>query len=1020
MHTLSIFSLLRGVCVALALLCLAPLSSRAEAYGRWAVITSGTEEEGQLSDLVLAELTRVPGLELVEREALAKLADEQALSGALSAEGSASRLKLGRMLRADALVLTKLTGPEQNRELQLTVAECKAGARLRVETLPWKTENLPILVEHVKALVLELRARFANGITQVYAVPSFVSQSLSRDYDPLQARYAQLIENALSLQPGVAVLEIAEARALGKELAIGAPELQRLVPAFIAGEFRVEPRPEKEATITLTVTASDGAKTLDTMQSAALPLSAAAQWISETVTPKLLARTGAGKPLTVAEQIAALTERAETFAKLGSLEEALPLRESVLLLQPDNTPLRETVFNEYCRVVRHDTYSSFNWMKDPGDVQTAERFIASRIDAYLAAMDHLEVLIRNRQISGDAALMLLDTMRQSCFVFHLTEFARFVKDRPGLQPRIQALREANCRFIDAVTPLILAMTTGKDRYIFLNNWQAQVVSLAEYHLARERSTEEDAAFLRHVLLDLVPDGVEVSWDALVRYSDFRVITPFCESLINSDRPMIRVLGRSTLLRYQFSNAQVLEKDVAHMQQLADDYAGLLKDYTAIPYPCPVPEGITRNTDYGYQGLQRNYAAMLKEIDTLKNTAPPVQVGAIGALKFEPVKFTVIDEHPPFSEGIDWQRLRFVPCTEILEVATTPQRIYRHDRPGELRMILSTFGLAKNVQFDDLAWDGQHLWVAAVHDGLWVATPEGKVVMKVTPELGLPEADKMLLYALGRGRVLAVGSFGVELRSWCAVVEWNGRPETAPTVRLIHEAKRLLEKNETQQNPQLGLDPSVGFTPLWIQRITDKANHPILLIGRLNLNAYYYSPLHPLTIDLQTLAVGVLPTPVYQFIQLTDPPRSFYSANDRLFGFGIDDCVRAGYYEFSDEPVVDPVKVFRHIPVTNPLTLDPNNKAINTERKVKFIGDNGRPLLVPAPDGWVYAPGKQWWRFNPKTVTGERLAPGVELPEPYWKKIYNYVYSQRLGLLAFGVDSFYRVTIDETKIPKAGD
>jgi len=979
-------------------------------YQRWAVITSGTDEEGQLSDLVLAELSTVPNLELVERETLAKLAGEQALSGALSAEGSASRLKLGQMLRADALVLTKITGPQENRELQLTVVECKCGARLRVETLPWKAENLPALTEYVKQLVLEVRQRFANGVTQVYAVPNFVSQSLSHDYDPLQARYAQLIANALSLQPGVAVLEIAEARALGKELAIGDPELKRLVPAFIAGEFRVEPQPDKEATITLKVTvSSSGEKAAATLTSQAMPLSGTAKWLVETVTPAVLVHAGGGKPLTATEQVAALTERADTFSRLGSLETALPLRESVLLLDPNQHQMRLVAFHEYCRVAQYGA--------DIADVEVQRAFLARRIEANFALLEHAEYLITNRAVSGATALDMIGTQG---FIpaYNSEDVPQLLEKTPELKERLLALKRELHRFIDTCAAAMTGLPDRGNQADFARNWGIWVKCIATIPVNTLFLTADDMQFAQHVILDIlhqeqVDFGLESQ--ATQAFPDEAAFTRFCQAYLQSDKPVMPLYGRYLLLYrdYRKMNEQVqlgqkrwkdFRTELAGAQQRDDE---LIAQYAALPAELGWHQG--DYPDYnGLHVLQNSIARAVHEANEGVVVAEnPLQNGA---LRFEPVTL-------PWVPG---ERLRFIHCGEV-EALVTSSVLFLHEKPGELRQLLTVQGLAEKTEILDVAWDGSVLWVAVRQYGMLAVTPEGEIACKVTKAEGLPDADHLVLHAISRGKVLAVGSFGLEERGWCAIVQWEGNVKE-PVVRIFHEARRAVTPRETYNNTALQLDPTAGFTPTWLLPMTGADGRAVVLVGRSNhtLGMMSNFDLRPLQIDLDLLRVTTvdlnLPT---QNPGTNDAHRAVVAKDSWVFGFGYNSlnsitqpwavnlCKTNAQGHFLTQP----------IPLVNGGADDQEDLLVG--QKVKVIGSAERvwQLLLPGPGHYLYYPGTTWWRIDPAARTGQRLTT-KPLPNSFMTA--DFSVSRFYGLVYWIGGKCYRVTIDETKIPKAGE
>ena len=84
------------------------------------------------------------------------------------------------------------------------------------------------------------RQRFPKGIEQIIGVGPFLSQNLLHDFDYLQSGFAALLAQGLSTYPGVAVLEIEEVRAIGRELELSGGELSdRVVPVILEGEYRM-------------------------------------------------------------------------------------------------------------------------------------------------------------------------------------------------------------------------------------------------------------------------------------------------------------------------------------------------------------------------------------------------------------------------------------------------------------------------------------------------------------------------------------------------------------------------------------------------------------------------------------------------------------------------------------------------------------------------------------------------------------------------------------------------------------
>ena len=81
------------------------------------------------------------------------------------------------------------------------------------------------------------------------AVSPFLSKNFLHDYDNLQEVYARLLEAGLTQLPNVAVIEIEEARAIGRETALtGSAPLDRPTPLLVEGEYAVSGDVKENAT----------------------------------------------------------------------------------------------------------------------------------------------------------------------------------------------------------------------------------------------------------------------------------------------------------------------------------------------------------------------------------------------------------------------------------------------------------------------------------------------------------------------------------------------------------------------------------------------------------------------------------------------------------------------------------------------------------------------------------------------------------------------------------------------------
>jgi len=1006
------------------------------AYTRWAVITSGTPEEGQLSDLLVAGLSKVPGLELVEREQIAGLAHEQALSGACSAEGSADRLQLGKILRADALLLTELTGTKDTPEIRIIIADTRYGVRLYSERLSWNTENIPALAAHVQEQVLTVRTRFAAGLTRIYGVPQLVSQSLSREYEPLQTRYAGILANTLSLQPGVAVIETEEAKAIGRELALGGdPELQRLVPALISGEFRVEPGTEgNEPAIHLTVTVSDGGKTLASVESGNLPLSAAPAWLATGVVMKILT-TGAVKPLTVDEQAHALLARAATFAQLGSRREAVQLREAALLLMPDQAQVHQDQYTDYYLLIQK--IIARRMQQDARNMPAEESAADYRewLDYYTAMAGHAAYLFRHQAITGEQAL---DVLMQVMFAAHLN----YQQQLDGLAERDETFRQqlvdaqrAHRELLESATRNVLLLPRQMDEKAFGEKWhrQFQVIPL---NIAGRFASPEDDRFSQRIYLE-IPADVDFRFPECPDYKNDEEAKTYIDIFRNDPRPLMHIVGEYMGLsrKYRQLRQQKILQHVnfddrrkSEIKDAITTLGRLLDEYARLGQPAS-PNASRLDLSPGYISLR----SLQQNFDELINAAaPPAGPSRMllsdGALMFAPVELRASGVPLRLTFSSD---LQILTCSDTVEFIKVNNALYLHERPGELKLLHSFPGpdptymvgtKTTGQAIGDLAWDGARLWMVVLPD-IWVLAPDGTVLAKVTKEQGLPEArtpvpHALLLQSISNGRILAVGSFGdMDLRGWIAELHWDEKLNRPAPVRLVHEARKTAGNGEWTTAPDVQRDTALGFLPKSMTTFAPLPGKRAVMIGR---NGPQYTAFMPLVVDEDTLAVSTLNTELKRPETYPDPHRSSVHQDDVLIQILYDRALtlarpmilKAGAVEADGRPA------WRPIPVTNPQQVDPANRWISSEEKVDFVGDPmGDPrVLLPARDGWIYVPGAQWWRIDPKTLTAQRLTPWHERTG-----VMRYAVSNLLGLLYYrGDGKLYRVTVDETRIPKTGE
>ncbi len=151
------------------------MANEQSAYNRWAIVASPDVQKSGLADLLTVKLSAIDGIELVERERLDAAMKELELATMFGAKGAAKRLKLGRMLKADALVLLAREEHGEKTSVRLVVSDCLYGARLHVEYFLEDSSGPEQLAVQCADRVRRVRKRFAGGVRRIIA-----SRRLSR------------------------------------------------------------------------------------------------------------------------------------------------------------------------------------------------------------------------------------------------------------------------------------------------------------------------------------------------------------------------------------------------------------------------------------------------------------------------------------------------------------------------------------------------------------------------------------------------------------------------------------------------------------------------------------------------------------------------------------------------------------------------------------------------------------------------------------------------------------------------
>ena len=398
-----------------AFLLLPLLATNAQATIRVAVLCSHGDEQGEnVAALLDTQLGHLNSVTVLNRDAIDRVLKEQRLQAMFSAEATGKRALLGKLLKADLLIMLHF---ERDPTPHVDVVVCETDHGLRLCASRIAGSDVEAHTAAVFKLVKQAITKYQQKITETVAVPPFVSTDLSTEFQSLQRPYALLVEQMLLDRPGVLVVELAEAKALAGELALtSAKDIERRLPLYLLGTFRHKGlSPNTRVTVDLVL--MRGQNRLDERQ-------------LKDVTPgevaAMLRREGAAMidkamgtavslpdPATEADQ---LGKRAELMCRLGSWMEAVELAEASLLLKPGQASLHRLAADSLClratylRNLAHD--SAAQNAKTPQEAWNQSMHDCQPL--FLRGLPHLEQFLRTGRVSMGLDFGLIASYLNCC------------------------------------------------------------------------------------------------------------------------------------------------------------------------------------------------------------------------------------------------------------------------------------------------------------------------------------------------------------------------------------------------------------------------------------------------------------------------------------------------------------------------------------------------------------------------------------------------------------------------------
>lgn len=896
---------------------------------RWAIITSKEVQATGLSDLLTAKLSQLPGVELVERDELDKLRSEQQVAIFLGAQATGERIRLGRLLSADGLLMLDYitqkegdNGAEQ-KFLKLVVSECRYGARLRVELLPLPKQGtreeaqrpppaaekpLPLpdeearparlpqlaseqptdrLVDHCARVVLDTRKRWQGGIRQIVGVPHFVSKNLRTDYDYLQSAYAILLQQSLLAQPGVAVLEIEEVRAIARELDIEKRDYKnRPLMQFVAGDFEMSRREvDGPVTVRLSLTVSDGTKE-QAIEHADVPFDQVAALFTGSVAEAILApANGDRKSLPIERQVEILTSRANVFSELGAIQHAVPLWEAAVLLAPEDVDLR-------VRLIR-ETQSTFgfarqhSWPKQNADKEqhlSRLRFLER----------HVYPLIYRRKVPPVTAVYLARRLLDQIVA---------TGDKLGKSPEYEkkyrdVYRDLFCQRIPKLDYDLPVDGKKHDRDGQIQDWVNSGANIAQG--INPTTWDELFYFLDEVAPSDAPPNNALT---MVLYGAWHCsrhpdegkwshtnLRAFFEKLARSKGTTNQLYGKYAVIGVRICQGEAVTRAMLdEARQLIADMKKLETRHFGQP---SVWGGMSFYAEINTAGLIAAVGKNEPPVDQVKKRQRPVakvadRRPARVPLKKRPkknakkkakkngneqhaaVRRAEFQERPrgkhmhveisrdvtlrPIDEPIVAEWNHWIRCNDSLDLMFSPKQVFAMQSKGEVN---SVFKMDRSTgAIEDVHWSSKNVWIRTQRGGLHYCTLDGEEIYRADAKEGFPQAGKRSrqfysMIALDDERLLVFGpeenSGG---RAWLRLISPR-ETSAAKRVRVIYKfVKKIRPQHADQHDPAQQID-RLEFHP-YVDPTKAKAKKIVAYRKSSSLRR------RPLVIDTQTYEVSTL-------------------------------------------------------------------------------------------------------------------------------------------------------------------
>ena len=945
----------------------------------WAILSDPECQTSGLADLLTAELTS-RSFSMLERDLSEVIGREKMIQQLFSKGGNESAVaEIGSLLNADALIVLsdestppvlevaaqEVTGPSR---IRISVYGCKQAVRLGYIQVD-KRKAVKATSELAEWLE-RIRDRFPHGVDRAIGISPFAVKNLEKRYDSLGLQYHDLLSTALSLSPGVAVVDYENARPIGQELPDAKSLHQRVVPQYIEVDYRVEPGVGNEALQVKFSVTNRLAVERTAIESPLMPIKEAPVWIVQQLVPKLVSREPV-PTVPMAEQLAAMRERAERFDGLGDFRNAAKIRESLLLIDANDHAERLQLLDDY------RTLSAA--YKLPFGLSTSLEINREAAELRQMALEHVECLIRNKQIRQEPAIRLLKNW--CSFDGGLRPPLLQLMHDQAFSGAQESRFEADSRFFNAIVEPFWSLGRSKEfsKHEELQlklEWSDLVWQTLGRRIEQKYFTPTQMTRIFRAAAEAIPEGfpthhwatlftsaspihirwgstrelqITQKWDREFKRDSEEVLECF-RSMQHEGHAHLRIYGRLGLfeaaMRTEMESLDPYRAPGDTRPIKAPDKDRILEliqeAETAIQEIAKRPDAMTRDVGF-YQGfcdrVVGHYHALVRklrekipspEMNSSKAKPKPRREPGFGRMQFDsiPLDLSVFQD----------EEFDFVPGTKKFDWLISQNKIVRLDSDLSMHLVRELPKLAPG-RLSRVVWDGANLIIL---DRVNTKTPwevldyEGNLIATFDPSESFPTYEELDVLVVSPNRLCVVGRLEKKTRCWCALADFsNGKYQ----IKVFHEARRPLIAG--QPDEELWDRDLVVFAN-WAYRYEEHGKEYFLL---------HRNNARPMRVELPSLRTEVVGLP--KFNNLLKP---LFSKGQFLIDNGLPWIFSSSNFttEQSKCRILVPITDYAH----DEGEMSPGNYE---GTKIEH-------------EGWIYVPGYTWYRFDPTFAKYERLVP----------------------------------------------